>query len=1541
MYESEEEGEILNNPASEVEEIQPTNAENCSTSFQRDRNFQGQTPQDGFHSRWQGERGTRPSSERHTSQYDHLNVDTPQISPQQSSTQEFVKTMMDSQVRTLQDFLETLVERLPLRDNTTRLLTLPEFDPENRGSDPRAWLTTADYCIRENPRSGSQLILTLSRSLKGSASRWLSQISYPDITWEDFKILFTSEFDIVGTPASIMASQLNSSPKDNESYVAFATKMLSVLNARCNNMKPQEIFISMTLAHLSKFDERIRHIAYTGNVSNRETLLKELQALPYGGKRHANSSYNSPEAKRQRFSEKIDEAASTSSRITCNYCKRSGHRISECRTRQRAQSSSRPSISSSRTSGTSVQDKRLACYTCGSTEHLANRCDKRGSRSQQDRKAAEKKVGLCAVNPTGELFHKGEKFEYSFDSGSECSLLRHTISSKFHGPIFEQPVMLSGIGSSRVTSNSQIVSDVFINDNELTIYFHIVPDDSITSNVIIGREVLAKGVKVLVSSKTCSFIPDEDAVKVSNQENRLRQGRAILSNVSLEEGGGLEGHSTNVLPSSPSPFKEPPTFPGTDISNVPTEIPDIPCCVRTVDKSIESISRYFDSPKHTVSNVSRPFTLENITTDLNGDRKYELISILQKYERFFSDGFPKTTVTTGEMKIRLHDPNKIVHRRPYPLSPADKQVVREHIAELEAAGIIRPSTSAFSSPILLVPKKNGKLRMVTDFRALNSNTIPESHPMPLIKDQIARLTGANYLSLLDLVSGFYQIPIAEDSIEYTAFVTPDGHYEYLKMAMGLKNSPSCFTRAVLKALGPLAHTHVAAFMDDLMIFASTIDEALTRLDETLHALTSAGFVLNPEKCSFLVTKVLYLGFEVSQGEIRPNSKKVEVLLNLEPPKTVAALRSFIGLASYFRQFIKDFSLIAAPLYRLLSSKGTLKWLPEHEEARQKLITCLTSEPVLAIFDPEKPTELHCDASSLGFGAILIQLYDKKPRVVGYFSKRTTVNESQYHSYELETISLVKAIRHFHSYLQYHPFTAITDCKSLKESYFKQELHTRVHRWWAYLQSFDFKIKFRDAKRMQHADFMSRYPLSKDLSGPPAPSPVPSYRQVESNAPLQLSISKPQRSTQIIRVDLTTLPDDWLLISQRQDPEIVSLISKIENDELPEDIKSTYEIRSGVLCRIIQRNFRSRCLPIVPHAYKWSIVNNVHESLMHLGWEKTLEKLCDYYWFEHMNRYVRKFVDNCLTCKLSKTTSGKTQIAMHPIPKTAVPWHTIHIDISGKLSGRSDSKEYVIVIICAFTKFVLLTHTRKLDTANVIKALKRAVSLFGSPSRIIADQGRCFVSSEFKQFCSQHQVELHLIATGAARANGQVERVMSVLTNMFTAVEVDAHSSWQSALDDIQLAINSTINRVTRSSPLELMIAKVAKPVNLIAPNESIVGPVNVNIDEVRDRAAQHMIKDAEYNKTRFDKTKAKVKLYSLGDLVLIANEPRCQTKLDPKFRGVFKIIDLLPNDRYLLQALTGNRTYKFPHDRVRPIPSTEMLPELSDVDGPSDDDRSD
>lgn len=293
----------------------------------------------------------------------------------------------------------------------------------------------------------------------------------------------------------------------------------------------------------------------------------------------------------------------------------------------------------------------------------------------------------------------------------------------------------------------------------------------------------------------------------------------------------------------------------------------------------------------------------------------------------------------------------------------------------------------------------------------------------------------------------------------------------------------------------------------------------------------------------------------------------------------------------------------------------------------------------------------------------------------------------------------------------------------------------------------------------------------------------------------------------------------------------------------------------------------------------------------------------------------------IVCKASKGPSGATPVRLHPIPKVPSPWHTLHIDFTGKLTGKSDQKEYCSVIIDSFTKYVLLEHTTSLDAASAIAALKKAVCLFGAPKRIVADQGRCYISNEFKNFCVEHQIDLHFIATGSSRANGQVERVMRTLKSLLTIIENDPHKNWRDELGNVQLALNSTRSTVTKYTPTELMfgVQSCSLGISKLLPNDN---PTNrLDLETIRLDASENIEKAARADTVRFNRGRARVKPFSKGDFVFVKSSERNQRKLDRKFRGPFQIINVLENDRYELKNLDGSsRTLKYSHENLRLVP---------------------
>lgn len=902
----------------------------------------------------------------------------------------------------------------------------------------------------------------------------------------------------------------------------------------------------------------------------------------------------------------------------------------------------------------------------------------------------------------------------------------------------------------------------------------------------------------------------------------------------------------------------------------------------------------------------------NLETDITDPQQLDTLhEILEQFKDHFTTGNRVSRVTTGELNIRLKNPDKIVQRRPYRLSPLEREKVKEIIQDLKDNGIIRDSSSPFSSPILLVKKKDGSDRLCVDFRELNANTIRDHFPLPLIADQIDKLGKARYFTCLDMAAGFHGIPIASNSIEKTAFVTPDGQFEYLRMPFGLCNAPSVYQRAINAALGDYRDTIALVYVDDILVISETIEEGLHNLKLVLNRLTLAGFSLNVTKCSFLKTKIEFLGNVIENGTVKPSPKKIQALANSSAPRNVKEVRQFNGLAGYFRKFVPNFSTLMAPLYELTKSNVPWSWTERHELARQEVINRLTSSPLLTIFDPNLPTELHTDASSIGYGAVLIQRQDHNPLVVAYFSMRTTECESRYHSYELETLAVVKAIKHFRHFLHGRNFKVITDCNSLKAASHKRELTPRVHRWWAYLQNFQFDIEYRKGERLAHADFFSRNPVDT----PPIHRPSQINKSISNTSqPLKLS------------VNAASLDHNWLLIEQKRDPELNKIVEQLKGDSIPKTVADTYIIsQDKLLRRKVQIENKTHKLIIVPRNYRWNLISHYHDALQHFSWEKVLAKLREQYWFPNMSNLVRRFVENCVSCRVRKGTSGARQVRLHPIDKIAIPFHTVHGDITGRMNGKRNVAEYAFVFIDGFTKYVHMIYTNDRTTETAIKCFLNLISIFGTPSRFITDQDKSMTSAEFKSFCEQYGIQHHTVAKGASRANGQVERIMKVIKDNMSVVELN--KPWHTAIQELQLAINCSVSKSTGKSPMEMLFGKKCSPpsIKLIQiDDDEVTDDLNSMRLACKDRMDERSFKD----KSRYDQGKAKIHPFKVGDFVLMRRHERHTTKLGSKFEGPMEVIEVLPNDRYKLKHvnLRGCSEKIASHDFLRPAPEAQTDP---------------
>lgn len=389
-------------------------------------------------------------------------------------------------------------------------------------------------------------------------------------------------------------------------------------------------------------------------------------------------------------------------------------------------------------------------------------------------------------------------------------------------------------------------------------------------------------------------------------------------------------------------------------------------------------------------------------------------------------------------------------------------------------GVIEESQSDWSSPIVLVPKPDGSWRFCNDFRQLNKVTKFDTYPMPRIDELIDRLGTARYMTTLDLTKGYWQIPLAESAKEKTAFVTPDGAFQYKRMPFGLQNAPATFQRKMDKILRP-HQKYAAAYLDDVIIHSTDWVSHLPKVQAVLDSIREAGFTANPKKCTIGQEEAKYLGYTIGRGVIKPQVNKVEAIQSWPRPNSKKQVRAFLGIAGYYRRFIPHFASQAVPLTNLTKGKESVmvKWSPEAEAAFQSLKTALCSQPVLYSPDFSKDFVVQTDASDVGLGAVLSQVWNGEEHPVIYLSRKLKSHEVNYATIEKECLAVKWALDSLRYYLLGRHFDLVTDHAPLKWMAQNKETNRRINRWFLALQEFNFTVKHRPGVKMGNVDALSR------------------------------------------------------------------------------------------------------------------------------------------------------------------------------------------------------------------------------------------------------------------------------------------------------------------------------------------------------------------------------------------------------------------------------------------------------------------------------------
>ncbi|XP_063760148.1 uncharacterized protein LOC134878197 [Eleginops maclovinus] len=894
----------------------------------------------------------------------------------------------------------------------------------------------------------------------------------------------------------------------------------------------------------------------------------------------------------------------------------------------------------------------------------------------------------------------------------------------------------------------------------------------------------------------------------------------------------------------------------------------------------------------------------------NEHQRSLLRELVEKNAGVFSQNptdYGHTKTVQHEIPLVDSKPFRLPYRK---IPPSQWQDVRRLLSEMVDAGVIRPSKSPYASPVVIVTKKDGSLRLCIDYRKLNSCGTRDAFPLPRIEEALEALGQAKYFSTLDLTSGYWQVEVAEQDRHKTAFSTPMGLFEANRMPFGLQNAPSTFQRLMTCCFGDLNFTHLLIYLDDLIIFSKTFDEHLERLQLVFDRLREHGLKLKPSKCWLVREEVQYLGHLVSAEGVRTDPEKISRVKEWARPTNRREVLQFLGFAGYYRRYVQGYSALAAPLYRLTSGDPRKKkrggkrsvdpdppflWTNECEEAFQSLKRKLMTAPVLGYPDYSLPFLLQTDASGGGLGAVLAQVQDGAERVIAYASRGLSPAETRYPAHKLEFLALKWAVTDkFYDHLYGRKFSVQTDNNPLKYVMTSAKLDATGQRWVSRLSAFDFDIQYRRGQSNSNADALSRLSTQEvtqvlqtcpqrvtseqwETQTMPEPESPPGEGAAASTEPVPSQL--PEASEPYGDVGTESLPAmtrQEIRTAQKGDPVIGPVLHFRSRNQKPcrsERVGGGEQVclllkewrrltvKDGIMYRCIQDCQRGAVEQLLlPENLRTAVKTALHDDSGHLGFERTLQMIRERFYWPRMFQEIKAWCEQCERCCLRKTPTANLRAPLVSI-HSSTPMELVCVDFL-TLEKSKGGIENVLIVTDHFSRYAQAYPTKDQKARTVAKVLWRNYFCrFGFPAKLHADQGRNFESAVVKELCKCTGITKTHTTPYHPQGNGTTERFNRTLLNMLGTLEPHLKPRWHEHLDAMTHAYNCTRHDSTGFTPHYLMFGRHPRlPVDLIfglptknEPVEQGGGAVGEEALDVReagtesDTAEDWMTEDAEEN----------------------------------------------------------------------------------------------
>ena len=1225
-------------------------------------------------------------------------------------------------------------------------------------------------------------------------------------------------------------------------------------------------------------------------------------------------------------------------------------------------------------------EQNNTCYRCGQSGHYSALCQQGHEEARVTDAGQGPNRLVCTGRRRGknpgvqqpvyiDVWFGNDKWKCLLDSGCDISIVPKSL-------LKGDEVLDVDVGPMYAANGTVIPvvgeTDIVLNRNGLTLPTHVVVSIHVTEPILGadwlqrhgclwdfgGGHVVIQGVKIPLQTKRggnleCRrIVVDQDtcvpAWSVGNIDTKVQidslHGEVTPVSWMTENREVCEGVCVPRVV-VPDRFEHVPV----QVMNVTTR--PIILKAGTVVSTLTPV-QVADDPVTEVCVEETPEHLNTLLEQVDVSVGQEVVEKLRKLVCRYRDVFSEGEYDLGDTNVVQHvidtgqsQPIKQQLRR-QPVHLLEK--IDDEVARMLNAGVIEPTCSPWASNVVIVKKKDGSLRFCIDYRRLNDVTRKDVYPLPRIDACLDAMGGAKYFSTFDLRSGYHQVQMHEVDADKTSFVTRQGAFRFRRLPFGLCNAGSTFQRLMDIVMKGANFEICLVYLDDIIVYSEDADDHLRRLEIVFSRLRAAHLKLKPSKCKILQKSVTFLGHVVSDEGLATDPEKISAVINWPRPVNQTEVRSFLGLCSYYRRFVRDFAAVASPLHALTGKNKVFRWDEACEQSFQQLKIRLTSSPILAMPTDSGHFILDTDACDISIGAVLSQVQDGAERVIAYASRKLSRPEFNYCVTRKELLAVVYYVKAFRMYLLGRPFLIRTDHSALQWLRKTPEPIGQQARWCEILEEFQFEIQHRPGRSHTNADAMSRRPCRQCGDGAEETA-VKQVRTVLLNRPVD-------------RPDSRYHPDA-LAKAYEEDPELRTLYELVKAgpekpnvnvvngmDAQTKSYVSQWNVLSivngGLYRRFVRPDRDTDFLQLIPpESYRREIVETAHAGLTsnHLGLRRTRLRVQSKAYWLGWSRYVEGVFRRCDRCARYYRGAPKRQGELQAAPVGEV-FERLAIDVTGPHPKSSNGYVYIVTMLDLFSKWAFAFPVRNHEASTVAHLLvDRVFSVFGIPQQLLSDRGPEFEGSLIRELCAAMDIDKLRTTAYKPSTNGAIERFHRSLNSLLGKVVEDNQRDWDQWLPAVLAAYHASPHESTGFTPNYLMFGRELRvPLDLAfgePPVEEGFTPVYADFVEERrlrlrrafELARQNLAVAAQRRKDRYD-LKVRPAKFSVGDFVWYYYPRKLvgkSAKWQAAYQGPFMVVNIINEVNYIIQRSPRSQKQVVHVDKMKPCYSESREPWLT------------